>query len=130
MDWTELLKEIFEICIIPLLGVLVGWLIKWIKAKSDNLAAAAKNELVEKYIHLLSDTISACVLSTNQTYVDALKEEGKFDIEAQKIAFKKTFSAIMSILTEEAQVYLTAVYGDLTAYITNCIEAEVHESKK
>jgi hypothetical protein len=35
----------------------------------------------------------------------------------------------MSVLTDEAKVYLTSIYGDLTAYITNKIEAEVNISK-
>ena len=43
--------------------------------------------------------------------------------------FNLTFDAVMSVLTDEAKEYLTAVYGDLTAYITNKIEAEVNISK-
>ena len=34
------------------------------------------------------------------------------------------------ILSEEAKVYLASIYGDLTAYITNMIEAEVNKNKK
>ena len=36
---------------------------------------------------MLSQTITDCVLATNQTYVDTLKAQGSFDAEAQKIAF-------------------------------------------
>ena len=35
----------------------------------------------------------------------------------------------MAVLTDEAKKYLSAIYGDLTAYITNKIEAEVQLSK-
>ena len=35
----------------------------------------------------------------------------------------------MAVLTDEAKLYLTSIYGDLTAYITNKIEAEVNISK-
>ena len=35
----------------------------------------------------------------------------------------------MSVLTDEAKKYLSEVYGDLTAYITNKIEAEVSLNK-
>ena len=36
---------------------------------------------------MLSETITKCVVATNQTYVETLKKQGKFDKEAQKIAF-------------------------------------------
>jgi hypothetical protein len=35
----------------------------------------------------------------------------------------------MDVLTDEAKEYLTALYGDLSAYITNKIEAEVNLNK-
>ena len=35
----------------------------------------------------------------------------------------------MNILTEDAKKYLTEIYGDVTTYITNKIEAEVNLSK-
>jgi hypothetical protein len=36
---------------------------------------------------MLTDTITKCVIATNQTYVETLKKEGKFDLEAQEVAF-------------------------------------------
>jgi hypothetical protein len=57
--------------------------------------------------------------------VDTLKKEGRFDEAAQKVAFQMTLETIMSTLTDEAIEYLTNIYGDLTAFITAKIEAEV-----
>ena len=37
-----------------------------------------------------------------------------------------TCDAVLSILSQEAIVYLTSAVGDLNAYITNQIEAEVN----
>jgi hypothetical protein len=68
-------------------------------------------------------------MATTQTYVDALKKEGKFDGEAQKVAFSKTFDAVLAVLNDDAKEYLGEVVGDLTAYITNKIEANVKYSK-
>ena len=42
---------------------------------------------LNKYLKMLSETITKCVIATNQTYVETLKKQGKFDEEAQKIAF-------------------------------------------
>ena len=79
---------------------------------------------------MLSNTICECVIATNQTYVDSLKAQGKFDIEAQKKAFEMTYNSVINILTDDAKLYLTNIYGDLNTYITNMIEAEVNKNKK
>lgn len=129
MEWLALLYQILEVCIIPLLGILTAYVVKFINAKSAEIQNQVDNDTADKYIAMLSDTISACVIATNQTYVEALKKENAFTAEAQKEAFNLTFNAVMAVLTEDAKAYLTEIYGDLTAYITNKIEAEVNISK-
>lgn len=129
MDWINLLYEILEVCIIPLLGVLTTYVVKYLNAKSKEIQENIDNELADKYIQMLTDTITTCVVATTQTYVESLKKQGKFDKEAQEEAFRKTYEAIMSALTDEAKLYLTEIYGDLNAYITNRIEAEVNKNK-
>ena len=79
---------------------------------------------------MLTTTITDCVVATNQTYVEALKKEGKFDKEAQYKAFQMTYNAVMDILTEDAKEYLNNFYGDLSLYLSKRIEAEVVANKK
>ena len=120
---------IFELIIIPLAGILVGFLVKYLKIKSDDICAKIENDNVQKYLKMLTNTISQCVIATNQTYVESLKKEGKFDLEAQKIAFNKTKTSVLQLLNQEAKVYLTTAIGDLDSYINNTIEAEVNLNK-
>ena len=129
MDWIVMLYQIFELCVIPILGVLTMYLVQFIRKKSQEITDKTDSELADKYIRMLTDTITTCVIATNQTYVESLKKQGKFDAEAQKEAFKLTYNAVMAVLTDEAKHYLAAIYGDLTAYITTRIEAEVNVSK-
>ena len=129
MEWLALLYEIFEVCVIPLLGVLTVYIVKFIQKKTEELNSKNENELMNKYLTMLSDTIIDCVVATNQTYVESLKKQGKFDMEAQKIAFEMTYNAVINVLSNEAKDYLTSIYGDLSAYITNMIEAEVNRNK-
>lgn len=129
MEWLPLLYEILQVCIIPLLGVLTAYFVKWVNAKSAEIQNKVDNDTADKYIAMLDDTICACVIATTQTYVDALKKENAFTKEAQQEAFNLTYNAVMSVLTDEAKKYLTNIYGDLTAYITNKIEAEVQINK-
>lgn len=128
-DWMTIIGDIFEVCIVPLLAVLTGYLVKYINAKSKQITDASENALVDKYVAMLADTITACVIATNQTYVEAMKKQNLFDADAQKAAFQMTYDSVMSVLTDEAKNYLTSVYGDLNAYIQQKIEAEVNAHK-
>lgn len=130
MNWLELLYEILEVCIIPLLGVLTVYAVKFINKKSEEITAKTDNDLTKKYVNLLSTTISDCVVATNQTYVEALKKENAFTKEAQEEAFKLTYDAVMNVLSDDAKTYLTNLYGDLTAYVQTKIEAEVNFAKQ
>ena len=129
MEWLPLLYQILEVCVIPLLGILTAYFVKYINVKSLEIQHKVDNDNADKYIAMVADTISACVIATNQTYVDALKKQNAFTAEAQKEAFNLTYNAVMNILTEDAKKYLTEIYGDVTTYITNKIEAEVNLSK-
>lgn len=129
MEWTELLAELFEVCIIPLLGVLTAFFVKWVNTKSAEIKTNINDATLSKYMDMLAQTISDCVIATNQTYVESLKAQGKFDLNAQKEAFNLTKDAVMTILSAEAQVYLSTAVGDLNAYITKKIEAEVNLNK-
>lgn len=126
---TEIILEIFELCIIPLLGILVKYLVEYLAKKKEQIETTTDNTLKIKYTSMLLDTISECVIATNQTYVNELKALGKFDLEAQKIAFDKTYDNTMKILSEEAKEYLSHIYGDLELYIKQVIESETNKNK-
>ena len=129
MEWLTILYKIFEVCVIPLLGVLTVYIVKFIQKKTQELNSKNENELMNKYLTMLSNTIIDCVIATNQTYVESLKKQGKFDLEAQKVAFEMTYNAVINVLSSDAKTYLSNIYGDLNKYITNMIEAEVNKNK-
>ena len=129
MTWLALLADVFEVCVLPLLGVLTMYIVKFIQIKSEEITGKVDNELADKYVNMLAATIENCVIATNQTYVEALKNAGKFDAEAQKTAFNMTKNAVMSILSDEAKKYLENAVGDLNEYITQQIEASVNINK-
>ena len=130
MTWKDLIPQIFEVCIIPLLGLLTAYLVSFIKSKNKAFQAEIDNELYKKYMDMLEKTITNCVIATNQTYTDAMKKAGTFNLEQQKQAFQLTYNAVLAILTEEATEYLQSAVGDLNVYITKKIEATVNENKK
>ena len=129
MNWSELISNIFQVCLIPLLGILTKYLVAYIAMKSEEMQKQAKNELAQKYLQMAGETIMACVIATNQTYVESLKAQGKFDKEAQEIAFNKTLESVLTLLNDEVKEYITEVFGDLNAYLNTQIEAAVNGTK-
>lgn len=125
----EILFQIFELCIVPLLGILTAYIVSYIRAKTNELTEISKNDTLDKYLKMLAETVSKCVIATNQTYVDSLKKQGKFDAEAQKTAFLMTLNAVMNIMGKEVITYLNEACGDISIYISNLIEAEVKAQK-
>ena len=100
MNYMEMLQQIFEVC-----------------------------ELYQKYMDMLTETIINCVIATNQTYVDALKDKHAFTKEAQEEAFNMTYNSVLAILSDEAKIYLNEAVGDLDAFIRQAIEAQVKIQK-
>lgn len=127
--YTELITSIFQVCIIPLLGVLTTFFVKWVNAKNAEIQTNIDDVTLKKYMSMLEGTINSCVIATNQTFVETLKAQGKFDAAAQEEAFRMTSTAVIEILSNEAKVYLTTAVGDLNTYINKKIEAEVNGNK-
>lgn len=125
----EIVIQIIQVCVIPLLGILTKYLIDYLTAKRNEINSKTDNETAQKYTNMIYQTVVDCVIATNQTYVDSLKKSGSFDEAAQKEAFNRTMNAIMTILSDDAKEYITEATGDLNTYLTQLIEAEVNKRK-
>ena len=75
MNWMLILSQIFEIVILPLLGIGTAYVIALVRAKIQEMKGNKEDALYHKYLDMLNDTIADCVLATTQTYVEALKKE-------------------------------------------------------
>ena len=126
---VEMIAQLFDLVIVPLLAALTVYAVKWINAQANNLKTKTDNDILDKYLEMLANTVSKCVIATNQTYVESLKKEGKFDAEAQKVAFEKTYDAVMSIISIDMIDYLTEFVGDFETFLMQSIEAEVNANK-
>ncbi len=90
----------------------------WIKSK-------IKNEKIRALLDVTLEVTESVVLSVQQTFVDQLKKDGKFDSAAQKEAFNMAFERAKAMISEEARVTLESLYGDFNTWLTVQIEALV-----
>lgn len=125
-----ILTYIFECVLFPLISAGVAYLIYFLNAKTKELKSKTDNEVAQKYLDMLNNTITSCVIATTQTYVESLKAQGKFDKEAQEEAFKRTYENVVKLLTDEGKEYIENLVGDVQTYISNQIEAEVRINKE
>ena len=130
MDFMkDFMPILVQIVLIPLLTALTAIAVKWINSKAEELKAKTENIHLQQAINMLNDSISAAVIAVNQAYVEELKKENAFTLEAQQTAFKKVYDTAINSLTAETKAYLSAHMGDVDTYIKNRIESEVVNNK-
>lgn len=127
MDWNLILTEVIKAILVIAIPVIAKYVTSWINAKSENIKNKTKNDNIDKYIDIATNTINSCITATNQVFVESLKCEGKFDKDAQEKAFLMTKNAVMNVLSLDLQEALSEVYGDLDAFIEQQIEATINK---
>lgn len=78
----------------------------------------------------ITEIITNNVASTFQTFVESLKKENKFDLNAHAQALRKTKESIFNELSDEAIQYIDNNFGDFNEWITTQIEATIYKMKK
>lgn len=125
----EMLFELLIAVITAAVPVLAGFFISYINKAKDKAIAQTDDTKTQGYIAEIAQAISDAVAATSQTYVDALKQAGTFDKEAQKKAAEKALTACLASISPAARAFIESVYGDIVEYLTTKIEAEVRKQK-
>ena len=121
--------ELLQAIATAAIPVCAAYLVQYLHRKSEHIIAQTDNMTIKAFLAEATDAVSTAVTYTSQTFVDALKKEGKFDKDKQQEALKKSLDKAISLLSESAKNALTDIYGDLEAYLTSKIEAEVRSQK-
>lgn len=121
----EFLKVAITACI-PAFTVIFGWGVN----KAASIANSyVHNQFVQHCIQNAANAVFNAVSDVNQTYVDSLKESDKFDEAAQKQAFADALATAKKSLTTETILFIKETFGDVDAYLTPMIEAQVRSQK-
>lgn len=123
MEWNEVIECVLRTLCVIIITYGIPTLLSTLKKKTDN-------EYAHKAIDFAGETIADCVQATNQTFVDVLKKEGKFDAEAAKTAFILCKDEVLKILNERTKQAIIDSCGDLETWINAKIESTVLKQKK
>lgn len=122
MNWNEIATQV----ILGIIGVLItglGSLLTYIINKY------VKNEKGKTIADSFKQLVMTNVQSTYQTYVEALKKEGKFDKEAQENALSRCVDNVKKTMPDAIKKWLGSNYQDITEVIKQMIESCIKESK-
>lgn len=123
------ISELLMAVVTAAVPVLTVCIVLFIRKVGENAAASAESVRTAAYITEAVEAIAAAVAATNQTYVDALKNAGRFDADAQKEAAQRALEACLASISPAAREFIEAAYGDIREYLTTRIEAEVRKQK-
>jgi len=122
MDWQSILFTVIKIVLTVVLSWASERLIVFINEK-------LKDTKYAKYLTDAVDIVTRAVKTTYQTYVEALKDKNAFTKEAQKEALSQAVAIVKTQLNDEAKAYIEGNFGDLEAWIVNCIESVLYDLK-
>lgn len=122
VDWTQILTVLIQFLIAPALLWLIKVAVQYLNEK-------AKTDKAKSYIALAENAILTAVMSTQQTFVDALKGTSGWDAEAMKLAFEKSKAQAIKIMGDAVYSGLNDIVGDLDEWFKAQLEAAVRETK-
>ena len=115
--------------LIPLLITIITICICTITSKVAKNAAESAPSKYSGIIYALENIVNKAVITTNQTFVNELKKQGKFDKEAMEEAYNKTFNSIVASLSQSFFEYIDREAIDIDTLLKNMIETSVDWNK-
>ena len=115
--------------LIPLLVTVITICICVMTSKVAKDAARLAPSKYSEIIYALENIVSKAVITTNQTFVNQLKKQGKFDKEAMQEAYNKTFNSIIASLSQSFFEYIDEEAIDIDTLLKNMIETSVNWNK-
>lgn len=129
-NMSEFLWVLFQVVLVPAVPILLKILYNFVVAYTAEKSEKIENEKVRGYVNDAVKAVMTAVTSTFQTYVDSLKKQGKFDEEAQKIAFNTARDTALLMLTQDMREAVTTLYGDFDTWLSKTIEQFVLANKE
>ena len=115
--------------LIPLLITIITICICTITNKIAKNAAESAPSKYSEIIYALENIVNKAVITTNQTFVNELKKQGKFDKKAMEEAYNKTFNSIVASLSQSFFEYIDKETIDIDTLLKNMIETSVDWNK-
>lgn len=122
-------NELFKI-ILAAISILVSGLASWgVTILTKFLNSKMKDKQAARFGSNILIIVTDAAQNIFQTYVESLKNEGKFTKKAQEDAKKKAIDIAESQLTNELKEYIQDNFGDIRTYLGNKLESVLYSLK-
>lgn len=121
--WNDVLIWFLGLVGTIVTGILIPFVTNWLKSKTDNAN-------LQYVIDELSQTVQTSVNHVNQTFVNQLKADGKFDADNQAKALKMAVEESVNSLTAKTVKILGKEGINIESLIIKYIEAAIAEKKE
>lgn len=113
------------------IGVVITGLVTWgVATFTTWINGKISDKKAANYLATIMNLVGMSVQEIYQTYVEALKKEGKFGPEQQKIAFETCLKKIKTKLAPDLIDYITKNFGDVDEYLKSLIESNIYSNKR
>lgn len=116
--------------LIPILVTIITICICMMTSKIAKDAARTAPSKYSEIIYGLENIVNKAVITTNQTFVNELKKQGKFDKEAMQEAYRRTYESIVASLSQSFFEYIDEETIDIDVLLKNMIETSVNWNKE
>jgi hypothetical protein len=124
---------IFQIIITSVLVPLLGWGVKLLTSYMNEKIATMEDQRLAKALSNATDELeraaNLAVTQVQETFVSALKKEGKFTSKEAEIAASKALSETRKIMSDSGMKIITDAAVDVESYIKSLIEENVGINK-
>ena len=116
--------------VLSAVSIIVTGLISWSTGVLISfLNEKIKDKKLSKFLTGATAVVTDAVQAVYQTWVEALKAEGKFTKEAQEYAKQQATDMIKCQLTNEMMKYIEENFGDVSDWISEKIESVIYTLK-
>lgn len=122
MEWQSILFTAIGIIVTGLASWIVERIIAFLNTKIKDTKTL---KLLTDAINIISNTVKAIY----QTYVQNLKHNNAFDLDAQKGALNTAIERVKAQMSNKLKVYVTANFGNLEEWIATQIESVLYDLK-
>lgn len=118
MNAQNILETLLNAVIVVAITGVVPAVVQYVR---ENISGSK----IEEAVGIILDAVD----QTNQTFADALRENGTFDEEKQKEALQMSLTAALSMMNDSMIKYLEKEFNDVEAWIVAKIEAACKVNK-
>ncbi len=123
MSFLEFLSGLLNTVLVAAIPVIVTAFAQYFTIKT-------KNERLNTYLCIATDSVKTAVNMVSQTVVEALKSDGKFTKDEQEKALAMAKQIAIEVMGEAALEALSLVTEDVDGWLIAKIEAGIFEGKE